>query len=117
MVAGDPTGNTQKSGGATAMLWKRASKGKSRQAMKTVSHNAFVGKYSAAEMLPLVQREVSALANQRIKVREPSDFLKIQQRVKNDLESLNHTNAFFRQRHSAYLNIANQPLSGRQSRA
>lgn len=60
--------------------------------------------YSQEQVLPLVVREVSALARQRIKVREPTDFLKIQQRVKNDLDSMNHTNAFFRQRYSANYN-------------
>lgn len=55
-------------------------------------------------MLPLVMKEVSALAKQHIKVREPSDFLKIRQRVKNDLEGMNHANAFFRQRYSAHVN-------------
>jgi hypothetical protein len=62
------------------------------------------GLYTQEEALPLVQKEVSALARQHVKFREPTDFLKIRQRVKNDLEGMNHANAFFRQRYSAHVN-------------
>ena len=37
---------------------------------------------------------------QHIKVRDPTDMLKIQARVKNDLEGMHHANQFFRQRYS-----------------
>jgi hypothetical protein len=53
-------------------------------------------KYSEEQVAPLVKKEVECLARQRIKVRDPTDFLKVQQRVKNDLDNMNHSNAFFR---------------------
>jgi len=35
------------------------------------------GVYSQEQVLPLVMKEVAALAKQHVKVREPTDFLKI----------------------------------------
>ncbi len=35
------------------------------------------GLYSQEQVLPLVMKEVAALAKQHVKVREPTDFLKI----------------------------------------
>ena len=48
--------------------------------------------YTQEEAIPLVQKEINALMNQRIKVRDPTDLLKIQARVKSDLEGLHHAN-------------------------
>jgi hypothetical protein len=80
-----------------ASLWKLNSKEPKSRQPNTDSNVSFnQGRFTEAEMLPLVKREVSALAKQRIKVREPSDFLKIQQRVQTDLDGMNHVNAFFR---------------------
>jgi hypothetical protein len=75
--------------------------------------------YREEQVLPLVVREISALAKQHIKIREPTDFLKIQQRIKNDLEGMNHSNAFFRQRYSAYLGslTASNPFSEQKTLA
>ena len=36
------------------------------------------GLFTQEQILPLVQKEVSALARQHVKIREPTDFLKIQ---------------------------------------
>ena len=44
---------------------------KSRQQASTA------GLYSQEQVLPLVMKEVAALAKQHVKVREPTDFLKI----------------------------------------
>jgi hypothetical protein len=57
---------------------------KSRQQQRVI--------YTHEEAIPLVQKELSALMAQRIKVRDPTDMLKIQARVKNDLEGMHHAN-------------------------
>lgn len=57
---------------------------KSRQQQRVI--------YTQEEAIPLVQKELSALMAQRIKVRDPTDMLKIQARVKNDLEGMHHAN-------------------------
>lgn len=92
---------TSKGGGAGVKngIWVNF-KNKSRQSSQKMSTD-ITHTYSEQQVLPLVVREVSALARQRIKIREPTDFLKIQQRIKTDLDSMNHSNAFFRQRYSA----------------
>ena len=72
---------------------------KSRHGSKTI----VVENFTEEQVLPIVKREVSKLAKQRLKVRDPTDFLKVQQRIKHDLDSLNNQNAFFRQRYTAYM--------------
>ena len=57
---------------------------KSRQQQRVI--------YTQEEAIPLVQKELSALMAQHIKVRDPTDMLKIQARVKNDLEGMHHAN-------------------------
>jgi hypothetical protein len=52
--------------------------------------------YTYEEARPLVQKELSALLAQRIKVRDPTDLLKVQARIANDLDNLHHSNHFFR---------------------